>query len=190
MRDANNREIEVKIAFDSPDAARAQLDALGAELSTPRHYEDNRVYDREGFPLKGAKKLLRLRRVGERALLTYKARIPGDHRHKVVEEHETDIADADAMVRILDGLGYTPVYRYEKYRTLYALEGLDICLDETPIGCFVELEGEPDAIDRVAARLGIEPQDYIRLNYRDLQERFAAERGQKDPGDMVFPPSS
>ena len=37
-----------------------------------------------------------------------------------------------------------------------------------------------------AARLGIEPQDYIRSNYRDLQERFAAERGQSEPGDMVF----
>ena len=45
--------------------------------------------------------------------------------------------------------------------------------------------GEPDAIDRVAARLGIAPQDYIRLTYRDLQERDAAARGLDEPGDMV-----
>ena len=131
-------------------------------------------------------KLLRLRRDGVRTLLTYKAPVPGEHRHKVREEHETEIADAEALVAILDGLGYSPVYRYQKYRTLFELEGVTVCLDETPIGCFVELEGQPEAIDRVAARLGFAEQDYIRLTYRDLQEREAAESGRGETGDMVF----
>lgn len=186
MPDAKNLETEVKIAFDDPAEARRRLESLGARLTQARHFEDNRLYDREGLPLKAAKKLLRLRTVGERTILTYKAPVPGEHRYKVLEEEESEVADGAAMVRILAGLGFTPVYRYQKYRTLYALEGLSVCLDETPIGCFVELEGEPAAIDRVAGRLGVAPEDYIRLNYRDLQERAAAERGLAEAGDMVF----
>ena len=65
------------------------------------------------------------------------------------------IADPEALERILVGLGFRPCYRYQKYRTLFAVGELQVCLDETPIGCFVELEGAPEAIDRAAERLEV-----------------------------------
>ncbi|MBZ5638931.1 MAG: class IV adenylate cyclase [Acidobacteriia bacterium] len=183
------RETEVKLRFASPAEAAARLLSIGARPERERQLEDNVLYDLRGDPLRSAGCLLRLRRSGGRAILTYKAPVPGEHRHKVRVEHETVVGDPDATARILEGLGLAPRYRYQKYRTTFALEGLEIALDETPIGCFVELEGEPDAIDRVAASLGYSESQYILATYRQLQEQRAAVLG-IELGDLVFPTGS
>jgi adenylate cyclase class 2 len=58
-------------------------------------------------------------------------------------------------------------------------------LDETPIGEFLELEGEPGWIDRTARELGFSEADYITDTYGALFEAYRA----RNPGagaDMVF----
>ena len=172
-------ETEIKLRFESPERARRSLESVGARVLRPRHFEDNIIYERELDPLKPAGKLLRLRRVDDQAWLTYKAPIPGDHRHKVREEMD----DPEAVHRLLLGLGFAPRYRYQKYRTEFGWDDLVACLDETPLGCFVELEGPPDAIDRTAERLGFAESSYIRSTYRELHEEAA---GSAEPGDLVF----
>ncbi len=178
-------EIEVKLPFESAAAARERVERLGARLARPRHFEDNLVLDRVHDRLVAAGVLLRLRRAGGRAVLTLKLPVGGDHRHKVREEHETAVDDADAALEILRGLGFSTVYRYQKHRTVFRLGDLTLCLDETPIGCFLELEGSPDEIDGAAARLGFAPEQYVRENYRELQERAARERG-VEASDMLI----
>jgi len=185
MDGSTRREIEVKLPFPSAVAAVDALKRLGARLHHPRRFEDNLVFDRSDDALTPAGKLLRLRRYGDDAWLTFKAPVPGAHRHKVREEHETSLADPDAMRRILEHLGFTPCYRYQKYRTLFEFGALHVCLDETPIGCFVELEGPPDEIDRTAEAMGLSESDYVIESYRELHLRSARERGE-EPGDMVF----
>jgi adenylate cyclase class 2 len=179
----SSEEVEVKLAFDSPDEARASLIGAGASQSIPRHLEDNAAYDREPGQLAPGDQLLRLRRAREKAWLTFKRPVPGARRHKVRIEHETAVADAEAMHRILEGLGYRVVWRYQKHRTVFSLAGVEACLDETPLGCFVELEGEPDAIDQAARLLGRGPADYIRQSYRDLQR---ARGGALGAGDLLL----
>jgi adenylate cyclase class 2 len=179
------REIEVKLRFDSPGQASLHLERIGARLVRERTFEDNIVYDDDRGSLVAAGKLLRLRRWGDEATLTYKAPVEGSHRHKVREEHETVLDRPAAVERIFAGLGFHPVYRYQKYRTLYALGDLHACLDETPLGCFVELEGAPDAIDRAAEAMGASRERYILSTYRELHEQEARARGQR-PGDLVF----
>jgi hypothetical protein len=49
----------------------------------------------------------------------------------------------------------------------------------------VELEGDPESIDRIAARLGLDRQSYILESYRELHEAEAARQG-REPGDLVF----
>ena len=185
--DPSNREIEIKLRFESPERARALVEALGARRLRPRTFEDNAVYDDRAGSFERAGRLLRLRRTGDRALLTYKER-PDDEdpvgRHKVREEIETAVHDFEAMREMLARLGYRVVYRYQKYRASYELDGVEISLDETPLGCFVELEGEPDAIDRVAARLGRGPDAYITSTYRDLHREAAGAEG--EPGDLLL----
>ncbi len=48
------------------------------------------------------------------------------------------------MGSILRALGLYSTFRYEKFRTTYALpgiRGLKVEFDETPVGLFLELEG-------------------------------------------------
>ena len=157
-------------------------------LERERYFEDNVVYDRDDGSLVAAGKVLRLRRRSGVAVLTYKAPVAGQHRHKVREEHETRVEDPDSLERVFAGLGYRPIYRYQKYRTLLGREDLQVCLDETPLGCFVELEGTPEAIDEAAGSMGMGEEQYVLLTYRDLQEQDAKERGAV-AGDLVFDPS-
>jgi len=181
----SSREVEVKLGFDSADRALAAISALGARRVAERAFEDNVVYDREADPLSESGKLLRLRRVSGRSIVTFKEPVPGEHRHKVRGEAEIEIDAPDEFARIVEGLGFRPVYRYQKYRTQFRLDDLELLLDETPIGCFVELEGPPDAIDRAARALGRGPSDYVLETYREIHERVAHSRGVA-PGDLVF----
>jgi len=114
-------------------------------------------------------------------------------RYKVREEIELEIADAGALSKIFEGLGMSGWFRYEKYRTTYQLpaskawaKGLLIELDETPIGTFVELEGPPPAIDRVAQELGYSKQDYVLKNYLVLYVEECRRNGEQ-PRHMLFP---
>jgi adenylate cyclase class 2 len=120
-------------------------------------------------------------------LLTYKAPVEGEHRHKVRIEYETAIADPDALRSILLGLGLAAVYRYQKYRATYQIEAVEAAVDETPLGTFVELEGAPDDVDRAAAALGVPPSEFIRATYRELQEKDATARGVV-VGDLLLRP--
>jgi adenylate cyclase, class 2 len=182
----SRRESEIKLAFPAPGPAVQALVAIGARETHPRTFEDNVLFDLSGGPLSSTGRLLRLRRYGAATIVTFKGPVEGEHRHKVRTEHETVVVDAEAMRRILEGAGFEKVYRYQKFRTLFRIGGVEAAVDETPLGTFVELEGEPDEIDRVASALGCDPTRYIRETYRELQEREAARRG-LPAGDLLMP---
>ena len=183
----SNRENEIKLAFPSPETAVRRLLTAGAREVHARAFEDNILFDLADRPLTKSERLLRLRGFDGASLLTFKAPVAGEHRHKVKIEHETAVADSEALRSILLGLGFEAVYRYQKYRATYRLEAVEAAVDETPLGTFVELEGAPDDVDRAAAALGAGPSEFIRETYRELQEKDAAARGVV-AGDMLLLP--
>ena len=148
----SNRENEIKLAFPSRETAVLRLLACGAREIHPRAFEDNALYDLVDRPLTNSGRLLRLRRSGGTSLLTFKAPVAGEHRHKVRVEHETPVSDPDALRSILQGVGFEIVYRYQKYRAVYALGVVEAVVDETILGTFIELEGAPKVKAVVAAR--------------------------------------
>jgi adenylate cyclase class 2 len=89
---------------------------------------------------------------------------------KARRETEIDIPfdETDALLAILRGLGMAPVFQYQKYRTSWNWKGLHILLDETPIGIYLELEGDRALIEAGAKALGYRPDDFIIKSYRDL----------------------
>jgi adenylate cyclase class 2 len=88
---------------------------------------------------------------------------------------------------ILERLGLEPAFRYGKYRTEFRLAGTagEAIRDETPIGAYMELEGSPRRIDRMARRLGFTERDYITASYGRLYLDWCAAR-HIEPGHMVF----
>jgi adenylate cyclase, class 2 len=91
------------------------------------------------------------------------------------------------MRTIAERLGFQPVFRYQKYRTEYKqASGSGVAtLDETPIGLYLELEGQPAWIDRTAKKLGYTEQDYITSSYGRLYQEWR-ERHKSAPRDMLF----
>ena len=173
-------ETEVKLRVDGPDAARAAVARLGAALARPRHFEDNVLLDDARGSLRAAGSILRLRRTPTAGLLTFKGPRHLEEGVKSREEVEAPVEDADALQLVLEQLGFRPVFRYQKYRETYTWRGQEIVIDETPIGTFLEIEGDVAGIDAAAAGLGYGRSDYITDSYVVL---FFAGGGR---GDMVF----
>jgi adenylate cyclase class 2 len=179
-------ENEVKIAVSSAPQLRALLKQHGFQITARRVYEQNIVLDQPGGTVRASGRLLRVRVVGKKVICTYKGlEIPGPHKRR--EEREFSVSDLTECLALFAGLGFTPAWRYEKYRTEFARESEPgvIMLDETPIGVFLELEGPSRWIDRTAKELGFSPDSYIFLSYARLYAQWC-EEDEKPVGDMVF----
>jgi adenylate cyclase, class 2 len=179
-------ETEIKLRLVRAAATRRLLGRLGFEVTRRRVFEINLVFDTPTGALRRQRKLLRLRQAGDVRTITFKGP-PVASRHKSREEVESGFADMAAMRRLLDGLGFSLVFRYEKYRTEY--QGADpggvVMLDRTPIGDFLELEGGARWIDRTALALGFSLTDYITASYARLYLEDCEAKG-VEPGNMVF----
>jgi adenylate cyclase class 2 len=178
---AEPRETEVKLRLESPDAARERLRGLGAVLVRERHFEENVLFDDAAGSLRLGGTVLRLRQTPHGGVLTFKGPREVEAGIKSREERETAVDDPEQVRAILRNLGYKPVFRYQKYRESWSYRGQEIEVDETPIGAFLEIEGDAEGIAVVARELGYSPADYVAESYVGL---FMAGGGR---GDMVFP---
>ena len=165
----SNREVEIKFRIGDIQALTAGLQAAGFRLITPRTHEMNTLYDQPGAKLRRRGALLRLREYGPRWTLTYKDRSsPQRGRHKSRREIESRIENGEAMAQILEALGFSPSFRYEKYRSEWSDANGHVVIDETPIGNFGEIEGPPQWIDATARRLNISVESYLKESYAEL----------------------
>lgn len=174
------RETEVKLRVSDLGALRRRLLTLGARLERERHLEDNVLLDDAQGSLRARGSVLRLRRTAHGAVLTFKGPREEAGGLKSREEREVAIGDAPGLAGILRRLGYEPRFRYQKYRESWLLRGQLVELDETPVGTFVEIEGDAAGIHAVAGDLGYGPRDYLSDSYVSL---FFAAGGK---GDMLF----
>lgn len=185
-------ETEIKLAVRDLRALRRRLRELGFRTLAPRHFETNELFDFDDLRLWKARCLLRLRRVRGEWLLTLKGAPVASSRYKIRREVETRVEDGARLAEVLAAMGMRPAFRYEKYRTIL-VESVRagksgaplLVLDETPVGNYLELEGPRRWIDRVAARLGYSPDDYITASYGALYREHCRRQG-VPPTNMVF----
>jgi len=180
-----NRETEIKLRVDRPALLKSRLRSLKVSLIRRRHFEDNLILDFPNGKLRRTGAVLRLRRTDGKNTLTFKG--PGRviASAKVRLEVETDVSDADSMLRILRMMGFQTAFRYQKYRTVYRKGRCLITIDEIPIGNYAEIEGPRRTIKTLARKLGFRDADFITITYLDLFMKY--KRANRVAGNnMIF----
>ena len=167
-------ETEIKVLLEEGelDRLRGTLREVGALQVVGRSFEENLLFDDAGSSLTENGCALRLRCYGGTCAVTFKGQVQPDRQFKKRPEFQVLVSESGAMRQILESLGLRVVFRYDKYREKWELSDsrgpVEICLDETPIGDFIEIEAEDVQIRDVAARLGLDETRFVRENYVDL----------------------
>lgn len=150
------------------DTLTARLIELGATYRK-EVFEVN--YQHRGGEMDERGATLRLRKIGDFTVLTYKEKVPNETGEKQKIEYETSVADVEAMENIIERLGYRLTAVYEKRRKYWHLNDVEVVLDELPFGLFMEIEGTIEAIEKAEKKLGLkeierEPRGYPRLTVK------------------------
>ena len=165
-------EVELKFPLREPAAILSKLEQLQAVCGSPCEQRDL-YYAHPVRDFAETDEALRIRRDGERNIVTYKGPLV-DLQTKTRREIEVPLADGAAAFEqfgeILTILGFRPVRTVAKKRTPYRLvweeQELETMLDEVEgLGTFLEIElvvdesrcdAARDSILRLADRLGLE----------------------------------
>lgn len=178
---ADELEIEIKAWCDSHDAVRSRLESAGAVLSADRDEADI-YFNHPVRDFARTDEALRLRSVNGKCRITYKG--PKlSARSKARVEHETGAGDFEVIKNIMLSLGFTVSGTVEKKRSIYILNGIEVCVDDVAgLGTFVELEkkgqlgqGVEDELFKLAAELGLtrfERRSYLELKYFPLTDQL------------------
>jgi adenylate cyclase, class 2 len=196
-RHLSHRETEIKLRVTDLAGLIRKIRRLGARCSG-RILERNTLFDTPDEDFRRRGRLLRVRIETParsalipggpaRTIITSKSPVPAAAASRYKEKLERELVLTARRDRSpsLKSLGFRPGFRYEKFRTTFRLPGLHLDLDETPVGTYLEIEGTPASIDRIARTLGFFPRDYIRSTYWDLNAAQCRRRGQI-PGNMLF----
>jgi adenylate cyclase class 2 len=183
-------EIEKKYCLtkEQQERLRRRLREIEA-TKVSEEFEENTLFN--GGSLDQGNCVLRLRRVGDSAILTYKERLPSSPSIKHQREEETRVDDPEAMEDILGALGFAPILVYEKRRATWRLGDAEIAVDELPFGLFMEIEADENEIMRIERLLGLkglraEMETYPRLTLKHgrktdgiVEARFRRNRSPK-----------
>jgi adenylate cyclase, class 2 len=169
-------EIEKKFRLteDQRELVLKRLEKIGARFRR-EEFEENTLYD--GNALVKEESILRLRRIGKTAILTFKQRLPATTAIKRRREDETRVDDPEAMDAILDALGFTRTLVYEKRRQTWSLGNAEITIDELPFGYFMEIEGSEDEIRETEQRLDIKGLRGVHTTYPQLSRKYGKQFG-------------
>lgn len=183
-------EVEAKCAVQDIRRVEACVQTLG-ELVSPWGFEANVLWDFPDKRLAKTGRLLRLRHNAAGALVTFKEPLPkAAAETKAMAETETTVGNPAAISSIWAQLGLKPVWRYEKFRSVWQVptpSGLaGVCLDIVPCGQFVEVEGDATAIAAVFSALHLTWGPEASRTYRDLFADTLAVRGSPADTPMIF----
>jgi adenylate cyclase class 2 len=172
-------EIEKKyrLTGEQRERVRRRLGEIGGALQG-EEFEENTIYGGGNLSLKNC--VLRLRRVGDEARLTYKERFPSSSAIKRQLEEETRVESAKVMAKILEALGFKPTLVYEKRRETWRVAGTEVVLDQLPFGLFMEIEGDERAILEVEQLLNLTDTEAELATYPQLTRQYG-----KRTGDLI-----
>ena len=188
-------ELELKARVDDPAALERLLLRAGAQLAFRGAMVDRR-YDRGGV-LAERDEVLRLRiyqpPMGPAAgVLSWKGPVSVRNGYKHREERETRVADSDEALAILERLGYDVVMRIDRTIAEYRLGDATVRIERYPaMDVLVEVEGEPEAIERAVAATGVARDRFLpeALPYFVAEYEARTGRRARIAADAATPPA-
>ena len=179
-------ETELKFPVDALGPVLDKLNLINGD-HTPWYFEKNIVLDDEKGSLRNRNFLLRLR-TGSCNKLTLKLPVHAGNvsgHAKNMQEYETELDNIKDMESIFRHLGFHTWLRYEKFRQVWNLNEIKVCLDILPFGRFVEIEGPEDKIFEIALKLGLDPSTSTAKTYHQLNRELAGKNAPQTD-DFVF----
>ena len=169
-------EIEKKFRLTQKqrETILSRLPEIGATLIATE-FEENTIYGSDQIDLKSS--IIRLRRVGNKAILTYKERLKSTSTIKHQQEDETQVSDADAVDAILQALGLIPILVYEKRRIKWKLGQAEVVVDDLPFGLFMEIEASEADIMGIERQLAIKGLKVETETYPRLTRKHGRKKG-------------
>lgn len=167
-------EIEKKFILSNERREKVleSLKEFGAEY-VGDDFEENTLYGGEVLSEKGA--ILRVRKIGDKTILTYKQPIKDDSDARQQIEYETVVENAGELENIIESLGFEKALVYEKRRQTWNFRETEIVFDELPFGQYMEIEGSLTAIAEAEMLLGIEDLEVENETYPHLTQRFGVQ---------------
>jgi adenylate cyclase class IV len=177
------REVELKAVLDSWRDRGARLERAGAVRVFFGRIEDRR-YDTSDQSLAARDIVLRLRvyrsSQDTRAELEYKGVTTYEDGYKVRDEVGSTVSDPEAVAHILSGLGYTVTRAIDRDIEQWDVEGASVRFERYPrMDDLVEVEGDPEAIERAIAALGISRSAYTAERLTDFAMRYETRTGER-----------
>jgi adenylate cyclase class 2 len=168
-------EIEKKfiLSNDQREQVLENLKELGAKYIR-EDFEENTLYN--GGILDEKRAVLRVRKIADKTVLTYKQRIENVANVKQQIEYETIVEKAEEMEKIIESLGFEKTLIYEKRRQTWHFRAVEIVLDELPFGQYMEIEGSIMAIAEAEMLLDVENFTVENETYPHLTQRFGVQK--------------
>jgi predicted adenylyl cyclase CyaB len=154
-------EVELKSVVDDVDARRARVSAAGGRLVEEGRLVDRR-YDLPARALGSRDEVLRVRAFTPaaggpaRASVDFKGPTRHEGGYKVREELSTEVGDAETLDVVLRRSGFVITREVEREVAVYEVRGATVRFERYPrMDPLVEVEGEPDAIERAIDATGL-----------------------------------
>lgn len=173
------QEVEVKILEINPQKVAQTLAKIGFQkvfdgdiLTIFIDTEDGQIHKRRD--------VLRLRKEGDRAELTYKE-VKIDKNAKTAAEHTVEVSDLETAIQILQKAGLSVKQRMNKHRVSYKTQDARFDIDTYKeefsfIPPFMEIEAPVDIIEKYAKQLGYQKKDCLPWSTDELIAHYTPKR--------------
>lgn len=200
-------EYEVRFYYPSSEVNNLldKLSELKELEKKPRTYEKTIQYNhsdpRYDFYSKEIDGRFRLRlskNIEEsKCKLSWKRRLPNTTENLVNKEEEKEVRisyeDVDNFIFIIENVMYFKVVdSYEKYRTIFTNEDVEISIDEYPFGIALEIENKSstknpeEVVMNYASKLKLNIKDSYRLSWDDKYVELCKEQNKEIYNEVTF----
>lgn len=165
-------EYEIKFKIKNTKTVLANLKKLKAK-------DLGKAQEADVYLVQGEKRV-RIRKFGKRGLVTLKIDVAKKVKAKVKQEIQSEVEDAESIIRIFEILGFKEEWGKEKIRHTFKLGDSLVLLDRLPfLGYFIEIESSSALnLKRIAEKLKLNYKEASCESYNGMFSDYCARNNQ------------